>query len=214
MRTLLLFSPFVIFLACSPIKSSEQEGEHQLELTLHEVQTNIDDFRHDLHCYQAEQKILEGKLQHQEALLQKLQTKEGDDKTKTHLLLRDLHQMGNNFKAENEKNQDFFEKIEKLLSHSQETDIALTQYKQKITELEKMILSQNRRFEEISSLKQTLQSLATALDVSLSENIYIVKPGDSLDRIAKNHRTSVAKLKEINDLKHDLIVVGQKLKLP
>lgn len=214
MKWLLFFLGFLICAACSPIKSSGEEEEHQLELTLHEVQTNIDDFRHDLHCFQTELRILEGQLHHQEDLLQEYKEKEESEKKQLRTALRDLEQLEKKLHNEKQEVQEVIGKMQKLLLHSQETNIALTQYKQKIAELEKNILSQNRRFEEINSLKKTLESLATVLDVSLAENIYIVKAGDSLERIAKHHRTSVQKLKEVNQLKHDLIVVGQKLKLP
>ncbi len=43
---------------------------------------------------------------------------------------------------------------------------------------------------------------------------YTVKSGDNLGKIAKNHGTTVAKIREANGLKTDQIKVGQKLKLP
>ncbi len=46
------------------------------------------------------------------------------------------------------------------------------------------------------------------------ENVYVVKPGDMLERIAKTHGTSVKAIKTANNLKTDRLKVGQKLKLP
>ena len=43
---------------------------------------------------------------------------------------------------------------------------------------------------------------------------YVVKPGDVLGRIARQHGVKVADLKAANGLKSDKIVVGQKLKIP
>ena len=45
-------------------------------------------------------------------------------------------------------------------------------------------------------------------------NVYVVKSGDTLSRIANNYKTTVKELKSINGLTTDRINVGQKLKLP
>ncbi len=43
--------------------------------------------------------------------------------------------------------------------------------------------------------------------------IYTVVPGDTLSRIARKHKTTVAALKKNNNLKSDILRIGQKLKL-
>jgi LysM repeat protein len=47
-----------------------------------------------------------------------------------------------------------------------------------------------------------------------SEGVYVVKSGDTLTRIAKNHGTTPAALKEANDMTTDRILVGQRLRIP
>jgi LysM repeat protein len=44
--------------------------------------------------------------------------------------------------------------------------------------------------------------------------VYVVKPGDTLTRIARNYRTTVGALKSLNRLESDTIIVGATLKLP
>ena len=44
-------------------------------------------------------------------------------------------------------------------------------------------------------------------------NIYIVKKGDSLSKIAKENKTTVEKIKKDNSLKTDIIQIGQQIKL-
>lgn len=50
--------------------------------------------------------------------------------------------------------------------------------------------------------------------ISGSETFYVVKPGDTLSRIAKLHQTTVKTIKAVNGLSSDIIAVGAKLKLP
>jgi LysM repeat protein len=50
--------------------------------------------------------------------------------------------------------------------------------------------------------------------VSSNNNYYIVQKGDTLWSIASKYKTTVSKLKDINNLSNNLIVVGQKLLIP
>ena len=50
--------------------------------------------------------------------------------------------------------------------------------------------------------------------ISDPETFYVVKPGDTLSRIAKLHRTTIQTIKAANGLNSDTIAVGAKLKLP
>ena len=47
-----------------------------------------------------------------------------------------------------------------------------------------------------------------------SEFIYVVKKGDTLGQIARRQGVTLKQLKSYNGLTKDLIVVGQKLKIP
>ncbi|MFZ0826950.1 MAG: LysM peptidoglycan-binding domain-containing protein [Verrucomicrobiia bacterium] len=49
---------------------------------------------------------------------------------------------------------------------------------------------------------------------SHSESLYVIKPGDTLTRIARTHGTTVKALKAANSLENDHIVVGARLKIP
>lgn len=48
----------------------------------------------------------------------------------------------------------------------------------------------------------------------ISDNIYIVKAGDSLYSIAQKYNTTVEELKRINNLDSNQLVIGQRIKLP
>lgn len=51
-------------------------------------------------------------------------------------------------------------------------------------------------------------------DVAASADLYVVKSGDSLWKIARNNGTSVKAIKEANQLSSDNLKIGQKLRLP
>lgn len=70
--------------------------------------------------------------------------------------------------------------------------------------------------QNIVHLQQSLQALAKAMSNSneASSELYVVKNGDSLEKIAKKHHTSVQALIDLNQLKSSKICSGQKLKLP
>jgi len=62
-----------------------------------------------------------------------------------------------------------------------------------------------------SSASATTHASAT---VSASSSRYVVKAGDTLDRIARAHRTTVKAIKMANGLTSDRITVGRVLKMP
>ncbi|NGX32966.1 MAG: hypothetical protein K1060chlam4_01025, partial [Candidatus Anoxychlamydiales bacterium] len=93
--------------------------------------------------------------------------------------------------------------------------LALTQHKDKINELEKIILKQNTRLEDIAKVKTTLEDIVKTIKSNSSNYlIYKVKAKDSLEKIAKINNVTVDSIKHLNNLENDLIVVGQKLKIP
>lgn len=60
----------------------------------------------------------------------------------------------------------------------------------------------------------TTASAAPAMDATAGETIYTVKSGDTLSKIASQHRTTVTAIKSANGLQTDRIKVGDKLKIP
>jgi LysM repeat protein len=55
---------------------------------------------------------------------------------------------------------------------------------------------------------------SAATDTSSGEQVYVVKSGDTLIKIAADHKTTVKALRSANSLTTDKIKVGQKLKIP
>ncbi|NGX52427.1 MAG: Chromosome partition protein Smc [Candidatus Anoxychlamydiales bacterium] len=219
MKTTKFFSIAILAIslsACSPMKSSPKEEKHQLELTLHELQTNLDDLRHDINCFHTEMQIVDGKVKHQEDATQNLKQQHLEKlQLKIENLTKLFSEMENKISLFETKSHSLNSNFSTLSNHANETTLALTQHKDKINELEKIILKQNSRLEDIAKVKTTLEDIVKTIKSNSSNYvIYKVRAKDSLEKIAKINNVTVDSIKHLNDLDNDLIVVGQKLKIP
>ena len=214
-------SPYLIGIAliastaCSPIKSSPHDQKHQLELTLHEVQTNLDDLRHDIHCFKTELQIIDGRIKHSENALSTVKQQDIEKQQgKIDQISLQIQTFEKRLALFEKNNMTESEERRELTSHAKETTHAMIQFKNRIEELERELIVSQRRFEEFGKLKGNIEHLANSLRGNSSQKTYTVRQGDSLEKIAKQHKTSVEKIKKLNELQQDLIVVGQELKIP
>jgi LysM repeat protein len=198
----LLLASGLLAVSCSPLRSSPSDPQHLFELTLHEVQTNLDDLRHDINCFRSELQILEGRIKSHEGALTALRHQDLEkQQTKIDQIAKSLTILE---KSWGEKEQAASPELKQLTHHAKETSLALKQFKERILEIENELLSQQRRFETAS--RQPVENSA--------DKLYRVKQGDTLEKIARNHQTSVEKIKRLNELEKDSIFIGQQLKIP
>jgi LysM repeat protein len=202
--------------ACSPIKTSSKDEKLQLELTLHEVQINLDDLRHDLNCFKTDFQIIEGKIGNQENQIEGVKQKQvAQTLTMVDTLSEKIKVLEAKISQADKSQQAEISDIEKLSFHAKETSSSLSQYKEKLGELETKVIAQSKRFDEVKKLKDTLEAIATSLKINNEGfSSYKVKAGDSLEKIAKINKVTVDQLKKVNNLDQDLIVIGQDLKIP
>jgi len=213
---ILLFLIPLVFISCSPMKSSPKEEKHQMELTLHEVQTNLDDLRHDLNCFHTEMQITDGKIKHQEDTLQNLKQQHLEkNQNKIDILSKQLANLENKLSSFENKYNNSNCDISKLSNHANDTTLALTQHKQKINELENLLITQNQRFNDLIKIKNTLEDLVKTIKSDSGNYFtYKVKSKDTLEKISKINNVTIEAIKKLNNLENDLIVIGQDLKIP
>lgn len=84
--------------------------------------------------------------------------------------------------------------IRALSEHANQTSSSLGMYRERIEEIDTKLQGNKRA------------------DFSLKS--YRVKPGDSLEKIAKRHKVSLESLKKANNLSDDRIMIGQDLHIP
>lgn len=203
-KSLILAS--ILLVGCSPLKTSPHDEKYQWELTLHEVQTNLDDLRHDTNCFETEIQILDSRIKCFENALANLKQQEIEkQQVRIDQIAHQLQLLDRKWTAFEKKQETAKVNVDQLVGHAKETEVALSQFKNRIVELESEILSQGRKLETIAKLKEGLIK---------SVKSYKVRAGDSLEKIAKAHKTDVATLKQLNHLQNDLIVVDQELNVP
>lgn len=184
--------PLLLAASCSPLASSPFDAKYQLELTLHEVQTNLDDLRHDISCFQTELQIFESRLQQAETVTTTLKPYDVEQ------LIAHLRSMDQKLARIEKIKEGQVRDLEQLTLHANETTLALTLLKKQCDNLESQFLAEHRVQRPLA--KEPL--------------LYTVKAGDSLEKIARLHKTSVEEIKKLNQFDQDLIMIGQNLKIP
>lgn len=210
-RFLLIASIFLS--ACAPLRTVPQDEKHQWELKVHELGARQEDLRHDINAFQTQLQILDSRIKYHENALSTLKQKDLEyQQKKLSEIASELKGLKDKWEKTHQGGEKSQELYQKLSFHANETTQALTQFRARLQELEEMLITQTRRFDEVAKIKKGVEELAKNFKVSYKT--YRVRPGDSLEKIATLHKTKVDHIKALNALEKDLIVVGQELKIP
>lgn len=175
--------------------------------------------RHELTNHESEIRMIEEKLNNHEETLDALrQTLLDNDELHKNLLKDNNSNLSGKVEALEAKVRGLASDFGVLKTHANDSTVILGQYKQKIHDLEKILEAQRN---QLSHLETAMRSLTDLIQVkeSLTEpseeqKIYRVQSGDTLEKIARNQRTTIQALREKNHLTHDKIFIGQKLVIP
>lgn len=193
----------------------------QNAIALKEVKDHVDDLRHEVKNHEFELKTYEEKLQNLENIIDSLRQHSNDTAQAHKTALQDSSStLESKINSLETTAKGLVTDFKQFKNHANETTQTLTQHKQKILELEKILEIQNQNIDNMQvalrSLADVLQIKAGPAPIQTSSNgkTYKVQPGDSLEKIARKTQTNIQALKELNGLTHDRIIVGQTLKLP
>ncbi|MDR3625037.1 MAG: LysM peptidoglycan-binding domain-containing protein [Chlamydiales bacterium] len=211
-KYLCCFALLIIFCASTiPLEAQQKDR------SLFSLQCELEDIKQKVHCYELERDILEEKVNTQGEQIVKLQKELTKSQNANEELSKGkLGQFEKRLTVVEQKVDGFILDLKQLKSHANDTSSSLSKYSSKITDIEQSLQT------NVTSLKSALQSLVKVaykgsesgiMDMATSSKSYKVKPGDTLERIAKNHGISVDTLKKRNNLSKDRIVIGQELTL-
>lgn len=216
------FCAFALVIAASAHAAfGRYSKQEETSTTLREVLVALDDLKHEVRNHETEIRTFEEKYRNQEEIIDSLRKQMSDafqamrESLKNHATSLEAKFAGQDSAAKG--------LTASLQHHASDSAAALSDYKKRIAELEKTLDLQSRNIENLQaalrSLTEVMQVKDAPHDISKdvskgTDKIYRVKPGDSLDKIARQNQTTVKKLKELNNLTRDQIIVGQKLNLP
>ena len=189
-----------------------------------EIQNNVETLKHRVSNNESEISVFDEKLKTLDTIIESVRD-QLNDSTKNHKeqLKGNTSSLEMKISSLETTSKGLVSDLRQLQSHANESAAALAQYKQKFSELEKLIIQQNQDLEHmqaaIRSLMDILQGKAasgTSTDTTDADsgNLYKVKSGDSLEKIARAHGVTIQSLKDTNGLTSDRIVVGKTLKIP
>jgi LysM repeat protein len=204
--------------------------------TLREMRDTIEDVRHEVRNHETEIRTFDEKLKNMDVIIDSLRD-HITDSSQSHK--ESLKGSTDTFESKiltlEHSWRNLADDMRQFKTYANDTSTNLTRYNQKIADLEKLTEQQHNN---IKHLQVAMQSLMTALQQdniplptekisttekpsktpssSNSDRIYIIKSGDSLEKIAKRNQTTVQAIKELNGLSkdNDRIIVGKKLQLP
>lgn len=226
----------VIFcLQTFPIHSAPQQGSFRADDTpmqIREMRSTIDDLRHQLNNHEAEIRMYDEKLSNLDTIIESVRDQLSDtSKSHKEQLKGSSTTLESKITALETTAKGLSNDMRQFKTYANDSTVALADYKLKIEGLAKSVEQQNQNIEHLqAAMRSLMQALngdqpvasksapvASSTDApptATSGITYRIKAGDSLEKIARSHQTTIQALKELNGLTTDRIVVGKVLLIP
>ncbi len=195
--------------ATAASKSSYSEQDRSI---IRKIYDRLEMMRHELGNHEAELRVFDDKLRNMEDAIEDLRSQFDTAVMSQHEKLR-----GSETKIVSQERsiKGFVSDLEKLRHHANDSSTVLEDYHKQIAQMEAVMKSQTKNVEDLKAAMKTLMDAVGGTEGSIDGyRIYHVQPGDSLGVIAQKYNTTIRDLKDMNKLKSDTIIVGQKLKIP
>ena len=202
-------------------------------VAIREMRDCVEDVRHAVNNHEAEIRVFDEKLKNFDSMIESVRDQLGDS-TRQHK--EQLKGNSANLEAKigalEETSKGLLSDLRQFKVHSNETTLALTQYRQKLSDIEKSIDQQNQNIDHLQAAMRALMEALNGKPAapakggnSPSDTVgneigasagrtYKIKAGDSLEKIARSHQTTTQAIKTANGLMTDKIVVGKTLIIP
>lgn len=229
-RAYLLAAAFSATISSTSLFSAPQQGTFRADDTpmlVREMRGMVDEMRHRLNNHEAEIRMYDDKLENLETIIESVRD-QLNDSSKAHKeqLKGSSSSLDSRITALEASAKGLADDMRQFKTHANESATALAGYKQKIEELAKSIDQQNQNIEHLQAAMRSLMlalnsdapsaltSSGNTPNMATSSITYRIKAGDSLEKIARSHQTTVQAIKELNGLSSDRIVVGKVLLIP
>ena len=187
---------------------------------LNELKTSLDALKHEVKNQDAELHMLEERTSNQAETIESLR-KQVQDATQVNkdLVRTNTTSVEGRMASLEAVNKGFIADLQQLKTHANETAAVLAQYKQKLGELDKALNLHSQNMENLQSAMRALTDILQVKEGVVSGcegsgNTYRIKSGDNLEKIARQHNTTVKAIRELNQMTTDRIVVGQTIQIP
>lgn len=209
-----------------PYRTVRPSTGEDLGSILRQLRNGLADLKHEMRNQEAEIHLFENKLQSQESAFEDLRQQLNEEMQSQ---LESVKASIINLEGKTETLDQLIKNLDNLVkgltsdarqikTQTNESITVLGQYKQKISELEGLLQTQNQHMQTLELAMQSMMEVWQAKETASKTNeilkTYKVQPGDSLEKIARIQKVSVQALREANQLTNDRIIVGQILKIP
>jgi len=212
---LVLVSSLVI--SVSTLQAAQRFGSNDQERSMiRKMYDHVEMMRHEMGNHEAELRIFNEKIKNMEDALEDLR-QQFDNTITSHqkMLTGNKDVIESKVSSQESKMQNFVGDLKTLQTHANKSSTALESYQSQISKLEKIVAARNKDLENLKcAVKSLMGALGSADDLIDEYSNYEVQYGDSLGVIAQKKHVTIREIKDLNHLKNDVIIVGQKLKIP